>query len=154
MSDETPQQTTQKNPEEKSKAEKPVVKASVGRKKKFAFTILNGRGQVHIHATYNNTIVSVTDSKGNVIAWSSAGKCGFKGAKKATPYVAGIIVKSIIDKTKQAGVREAEVFLQGVGAGRESAIRAFVANGVQILSIKDRTGVAHNGPRKPKPRRV
>lgn len=143
----TTEQTSEVTKEKKSAVAPP-------KKRRFAFVLPNGRGQAHIHATYNNTIVSVADSKGNVIAWSSAGKCGFKGAKKATPYAAGVIVKSMSDKTKQAGVREVEVFLQGVGSGRESAIRAFVANGIQILSIKDRTGIPHNGARKPKPRRV
>lgn len=112
------------------------------------------KGQVHIKSTYNNTIVTLTDLNGNVVAWSSAGLLGFKGAKKATPYAATTIVASLLEKTKKIGLREAEVYVKGIGSGRESAVRAIVANGVDIISITDTTPIPHNGCRPPKPRRV
>jgi len=115
---------------------------------------MHAKGQVHIHATFNNTIVTVTDQAGNVIAWSSAGKCGFKGPKKATPYAAGVIVKAVADKAKEMGMREVEVLVRGVGAGRESAVRALAAHGFLITVIKDITPMPHNGVRPKKPRRV
>lgn len=111
-------------------------------------------GQAHIHATYNNTIVTLTDMQGNVIGWSSAGKCGFKGPKKATPYAAGIIVRDVIEKTKPVGLKSVDVYVRGVGLGREAAIRALAANGLLIQVIKDLTPTPHNGPRPRKVRRV
>lgn len=112
------------------------------------------KGQVHIKSTYNNTIVTITDLNGNVIAWSSAGLLGFKGAKKATPYAATSIVGSLLEKTKKVGLREVEVFVKGIGSGRESAVRAIAANGIDIISITDTTPIPHNGCRPPKPRRI
>ncbi|HRY63390.1 MAG TPA: 30S ribosomal protein S11, partial [Patescibacteria group bacterium] len=85
------------------------------RKKKLIPRLLKGKGQAHIKSTYNNTIVSLTDQNGSVIAWSSAGKCGFKSAKKATPYAAGIVVKEVIEKSKDSGIKEVDVFVRGVG---------------------------------------
>jgi len=121
-------------------------------KKKVKKTVK--KGQAHIQATYNNTIVSLTDPQGNVLGWSSAGLNGFKGAKKATPYAAGIVVKVAAEKVKDYGLSEVEVFVKGVGAGREAAIRALHANGLAISSIKDMTPIPHNGCRPKKPRRV
>ncbi len=112
------------------------------------------KGQAHIQATYNNTIVTLTDPQGNVLAWSSAGVNGFKGPKKATPYAAGIIVRNVVEKTKDFGLSEVEVFVKGVGAGREAAVRALHGNGIAISSIKDMTPIPHNGCRPKKPRRV
>ena len=112
------------------------------------------RGQAHILATYNNTIVSLTDQNGNVLAYSSAGQCGFKGPKKATPYAAGVIVKNAVEKVKDYGLQEVAVFVKGVGTGRESAIRSLNAQGLKIISIKDVTPIPHNGCRPRKPRRV
>lgn len=112
------------------------------------------KGQVHIKSTYNNTVVTLTDLSGGVIAWSSAGLLGFKGAKKATPYAATNIINSLLEKTKKVGLREVEVFVKGIGSGRDSAIRAIAANGLNILSISDVTPIPHNGCRPPKPRRV
>ncbi len=150
------EETTPVQPETTEIAQKKESpKKTIGSKrKKFMFHLTGGRGQAHVHATYNNTIVSVTDQKGNVIVWSSSGKCGFKGAKKSTPYAAGVIVKSIADAVKNAGVREVDVTIRGVGPGRESSVRAFVQNGIQVVSIKDITAIPHNGPRRPKPRRI
>lgn len=121
-------------------------------KKKVKKTIK--KGQAHIQATYNNTIISLTDPQGNVLGWSSAGLNGFKGAKKATPYAAGIVVRVAAEKVKDYGLNEVEVFVRGVGAGREAAIRALHANGLAIISIKDMTPIPHNGCRPKKPRRV
>lgn len=111
-------------------------------------------GRVNIQATYNNTIVTVSDLNGNVLAWSSAGKMKFRGPKKATPYAATVIVKDVVDQIKPFGMKEVHVFVKGVGTGRESAIRALNANGLEILSIKDVTPLPHNGPKPPRPRRV
>lgn len=112
------------------------------------------KGQAHIQATYNNTIVTITDPQGGVLAWSSAGVNGFKGPKKATPYAAGIIVRNVAEKVKDYGLVEVEVFVKGVGAGREAAIRALHANGIAVSSIKDVTPIPHNGCRPKKTRRV
>ncbi len=112
------------------------------------------RGQAHIQATYNNTIVTLTDANGNTLAASSAGACGFKGPKKSTPYAAGIIVRTVAEKVKDCGLEQVDVFVKGVGSGREGAVRALHANGLEVMSIKDMTPIPHNGCRSPKPRRV
>ena len=112
------------------------------------------KGQAHIQATYNNTLVSLTDQQGNLLSWSSAGVNGFKGPKKATPYAAGIIVRSAIEKAKDYGLEEVDVFVRGVGAGREAAIRALHSHGLNVNSIKDMTPIPHNGCRPKKPRRM
>jgi small subunit ribosomal protein S11 len=124
----------------------------VSKKKKLKKKVR--RGQAHVLASYNNTIVTLTDQTGNVLAWSSAGHVGFKGPKKSTPYAASQIVKDVIDKVKEVGLEEVEVFVKGVGSGREGAIRALHANGLNVLSIKDMTPLPHNGCRPPRPRRV
>jgi|SRR3990167_2297356 len=112
------------------------------------------KGQAHVLATYNNTVVSLTDQQGNVLAWSSAGINGFKGPKKATPYAAGIIVRNAIEKAKDYGLEEVDVFVKGVGAGREAAVRALHTHGLSVVSIKDMTPIPHNGCRPKKPRRM
>lgn len=112
------------------------------------------RGHAYVQATYNNTIIVLTDPNGNVLAWSTAGHLGFTGPKKATPYAAAQIVRDLVEKVKPHGMREVFVFVKGVGSGRESAIRTFNAAGFQIVGIKDITPIPHNGPRPPKPRRV
>lgn len=112
------------------------------------------RGQAHIQVTYNNTIVTLTDQTGAVLTWSSAGLNGFKGPKKATPYAAGIIVKNAVEKAKEYGLQEVDVFIKGVGAGREASVRALHANGLSVTSIKDITPIPHNGCRPKKVRRV
>lgn len=111
-------------------------------------------GRAYIQATYNNTIVTLTDQNGAVLGWSSAGLVGFKGPKKATPYAAGIIVRNVVEKIKDRGLKEVNVFVKGVGSGREAAVRALNANGINVLSIKDITPIPHNGCRAPKIRRV
>ncbi len=129
--------------------EKKIKAKAKKKKKKFI-----PKGKAYIQATYNNTIVTVTDLVGNTIAWSSAGQVGFRGPKKATPYAASIIVKNVVDKIKSVDMRSVNIFIKGVGSGRESAIRAFNANNISVLSIKDITPIPHNGCRPPKVRRV
>ena len=127
-------------------------KAKAGKRKVIK---LIKRGQAHIQSTYNNTIVSLTDQNGNILSWSTAGKCGFKGAKKATPYAAGIVVRDAAGRAvKDQGLKEVNVFVKGVGSGREGAVRALQANGLTVLGIKDVTPTPHNGCRQKKVRRV
>jgi small subunit ribosomal protein S11 len=111
-------------------------------------------GNAYVQATYNNTIITFTDRNGNGLTQSSAGQVGFKGPKKSTPYAAGVIVRNAAERVKQYGLKEVYVFVKGVGAGREAAIRALNANGINVLSIKDITPIPHNGCRARKPRRV
>lgn len=112
------------------------------------------KGNAYIKATYNNTVVTFTDPQGNVLAWSSAGTLGFKGPKKSTPYVAGLIVKDATEKVRASQLKEIDVFVRGVGSGREAAIRAMNGEGFQINAIKDTTPVPFNGCRPRKVRRV
>ena len=112
------------------------------------------KGKMHIKSTYNNTIVTLTDLSGGLIAWSSAGLLGFKGAKKATPYAATNIVNSLFERVKRIGLKEVDVYVKGIGSGRESAVRAIASNGINIVSITDTTPIPHNGCRPPKPRRM
>lgn len=111
-------------------------------------------GVAHIQATFNNTIVTITDTKGNVIAWSSAGKSGFKGSKKSTPFAAGIAAEVSARNALELGVKKVEVNVKGPGSGREAAIRSLQAAGLEITAIKDVTPIPHNGCRPPKRRRV
>jgi small subunit ribosomal protein S11 len=111
-------------------------------------------GQVHINATFNNTIVTITDQQGNTVAWGSAGSVGFKGSRKSTPFAARLAAEQAIKAAQSIGVQEVEVFVKGPGPGRESAIRAVQAAGMRVTSITDQTPVPHNGCRPPKKRRV
>jgi small subunit ribosomal protein S11 len=111
-------------------------------------------GVAHVQASFNNTIVSITDAAGNVIGWSSAGKCGFKGSRKSTAYAAQMVAQDACRQAMGHGLREVEVRVKGPGAGRESAVRAIQAVGLEITLIKDVTPVPHNGCRPPKARRV
>ncbi len=129
-------------------------KTTKRKKNKLQPRLLKGRGQAHIKSTYNNTRVSISDMNGSLICWSTSGKCGFRSAKKSTPYAAGVVVQSIATPAKEAGVKEVDVLVKGVGPAREAAIRALATNGLQINSIKDVTPVPHNGCRPRKPRRV
>lgn len=112
------------------------------------------RGQVHILATFNNTIVSFTDEQGNLLSWSSSGSAGFKGSRKSTPYAAGIAAERAAGAAKELGLARVDVLVRGVGSGRDSAIRALQATGIAVASIKDVTGIPHNGCRARKARRV
>lgn len=111
-------------------------------------------GILNIQSTYNNTKVVLADAKGNAVAWSSSGSLGFKGAKKGTPFAAAKVGEILADKAITMGVKEVSVVVKGVGSGRESAIRSFIAKGISVSSIKDSTGVPFNGPKPKKPRRV
>ncbi|MCP4716836.1 MAG: 30S ribosomal protein S11 [Deltaproteobacteria bacterium] len=111
-------------------------------------------GVAHIQATFNNTIITITDVIGNVIAWSSAGSSGFKGSRKSTPYAAGQAAESVARKAQDHGVKNLEVLVKGPGSGREAAIRSLQASGFNITVIRDRTPIPHNGCRQPKRRRV
>lgn len=111
-------------------------------------------GVAHIRATFNNTLINITDSRGNVIAWNTPGKSGFKGSRKSTPFAAGIAAEVVGKMAFDAGVRKVEVHIRGAGNGRESAVRSLAAAGIRITAIKDFTAVPHNGCRPPKRRRV
>ena len=112
------------------------------------------RGHAHIKASFNNTIVSLTDPTGNVIAWASAGASGWKGSRKSTPYAAQVTAENVARKAMEQGLRTVEVFVRGPGAGREAAIRALEATGLEVTAITDVTPIPHNGCRAPKRRRV
>lgn len=112
------------------------------------------RGIAHIQATYNNTLINISDDRGNAIAWSSAGSLGFSGAKKATPFAAARVAEAVAEKVKKTGIQDVVVRVSGVGSGRDSAIRALANHGLTIMSIKDVTPIPHNGPRSKKVRRV
>ncbi len=129
----------------------PVKKTKTAKKK------LNrqvGNGRAYIQATFNNTLVTLTDQNGDVLSWASAGMVGFKGPKKATPYAASQVVKQAIDAAKNFGLKEVNVFVKGIGGGREGAIRALNTHGLNVLSVKDITPIPHNGCRPPGRRRV
>ena len=117
-------------------------------KKNIAF------GQAHIQSSFNNTIISVSDTDGNVLAWSSAGTVGFKGSRKGTPFAAQVAAKEVVNKVKDFGIRRVEVFTKGPGSGRDTAIKTFQANGINVGHIVDRTPVPHNGPKEKKRRRM
>ena len=121
-------------------------------KKKFREKVV--QGVAHIQSTFNNTIVTITNSKGNVLATSSSGSIGFSGAKKGTPFAAAKVGEIVGNKASSMGMKEVSVVVKGVGSGRESGIRGFISKGINITSIKDVTPVPHNGPKPKKPRRV
>lgn len=112
------------------------------------------KGKIFINSTYNNTIVSVTDLTGNVLLWGSAGKIGFKGSKKSTPYAGQRVMEDVLARLKERGLSEVDVFIKGIGSGRESAVRALQGSGMNVLTIKDTTPIPHGGVRPKKPRRV
>lgn len=111
-------------------------------------------GRIYVNASYNNTMISVTDDKGNVLAWASAGGLGFSGPKKATPFAASKIIATLAEKLQKTGPLNVHVLVNGVGGGRDSSLRSMANQGFNILSIRDVTPVPHNGPRSPKVRRV
>ena len=112
------------------------------------------KGAAHIRSTFNNTIVTITDVKGNVISWASAGGLGFKGSRKSTPFAAGEVAETAAKKAMEHGLKTVDVFVKGPGSGREAAIRSLQTTGLEISSIKDVTPIPHNGCRPPKRRRV
>jgi len=132
-------------------AKKTVKKTATRRRREKKYV---DRGQVHIQSSFNNTIVTVTDAAGNALSWASAGQLGFKGSRKSTPYAAQMAADTAANASKEYGLRLVEVFVKGPGSGREAAIRALQAAGLEVTMIKDVTPVPHNGCRPPKRRRV
>lgn len=112
------------------------------------------KGNVYVKASYNNTIISVTDDKGNLVAWSTAGSLGFRGPKKATPFAASKVVAALTEKLRKAGLQKVSIYLNGIGGGRDSSVRSFVNQGFDVLSIHDVTPIPHNGPKPKKVRRI
>lgn len=125
---------------------------SATRRRKIRRTVTSG--QMHVQATFNNTIVSFTDERGNLLTWSSSGSAGFKGSRKSTPFAAQSAAEKAATAAKDYGLAKVDVFVRGVGSGRESAIRALITAGIAVSSIKDVTGIPHNGCRPRKARRV
>ena len=111
-------------------------------------------GVLYVESTYNNTKLTLADSKSNTLAWSSSGSLGFKGAKKGTPFAAAKVGEALALKAQNLGIKEVKVVVKGVGSGRESAIRGFISKGINLITIQDKTAVPHNGPKPPKPRRT
>ena len=140
------------NDQKVEKSSKKSAKSSYSKKKKIKKNILNGIA--YVQSTFNNTIISIADTNGNVISWASAGQKGFKGSRKSTPYAAQIAAEDVGNKAKDYGLKNLKVEVSGPGSGRESALRALQARGFKILSIKDTTPMPHNGTRPPKKRRV
>ena len=134
------------------KADKKSKKSSYSKKKKIKKHILNGTA--YVQSTFNNTIITIADTNGNVISWASAGQKGFKGSRKSTPYAAQVAADAAASKALEYGMKTLTVQVKGPGSGRETALRALQAKGFKILSIKDTTPMAHNGVRPPKKRRV
>lgn len=130
-----------KQPTEEKKIRKRTVKT-------------DAEGEIHIHASFNNIIITITNKAGQTVSWSSAGKMGFRGSKKNTPYAAQLAAAEATKKAQEAGMKKAEVFVKGPGSGRESAIRSVNSSGIEITKIQDITPIPHNGCRPPKKRRV
>lgn len=129
-----------------------MAKKIIKSKKKQLRNVL--RGRIYIQATFNNTLITVTDEKGNVLSWSSAGASGFKGTKKSTPFAASTALRTALQKAEVYGLKEVNVYIAGVGSGRDSAARAIGNSGLGVLGIHDITPIPHNGPRPKKTRRV
>ena len=144
-----PDSLVEKKVEKKAKGSK---KSSYSKKKKIKKNILNG--VAYVQSTFNNTIISIADTNGNVISWASAGQKGFKGSRKSTPYAAQVAADDAGGKAYEQGLRTLSVEVKGPGSGRETALRAFQSKGFKITSIKDTTQMPHNGTRPPKRRRV
>lgn len=147
------QQKASTIPADETKGKTAPAIAPVAAKRKKSKVKL-ARGKIYVQSTYNNTIVTVTDPAGNVIGWGSAGRTGFKGSKKSTPYAAQKTMEDTINRLKETGLKEVDVFVKGIGTGRESAVRALQGSGLSILSIQDQTPIPHGGVRPKKARRV
>jgi len=143
-----------KKSEEELLKEKEVVDAGVKKDIKAKMVLRDKEGNLYISSTYNNTIVTLTDSLGKVLAWRSAGAIGFKGTKKATPFAASKVAEALCIIADKMGVSKINVFVKGIGSGRDSAIRSLASHGLEILSITDITPIPHNGCRPKKSRRV
>ena len=142
----------EKKDQTQEKKEKTIKKSTYSKKKKVKKNILNG--VAYVQSTFNNTIVSISDTSGNIISWASAGQKGFKGSRKSTPYAAQVAADAAAAKALEVGMRNLSVEGKGPGSGRETALRALQARGFRITSIKDTTPMPHNGTRPPKKRRV
>ena len=140
------------NKDQSKENQSKVKKSSYSKKKKGKKNVLNGIA--YVQSTFNNTIVSIADTSGNIISWASAGQKGFKGSRKSTPYAAQVAADAAADKALEVGMKILTVEVKGPGSGRETALRALQARGFKILSIKDTTPMPHNGTRPPKKRRV
>ena len=147
----TEEKDNKKNQTEEKKP-KTLKKSSYFKKKKTKKNILNGIA--YVQSTFNNTIISIADTSGNVVSWASAGQKGFKGSRKSTPYAAQVAADAAAAKALECGMKYLSVEVKGLGSGRETALRALQARGFKIISIKDTTPMAHNGSRPPKKRRV
>src|SRR5882724_3188373 len=150
---------SEKQPDKKKAAEGSAPAKAEGKtvakpvkKKKVVREV--SQAKAYVQSTFNNTIISITDDHGGVLAWASAGSCGFKGTKKGTPFAAQVTADRVAQKAKEFGVRQVYVYVSGPGSGRETAIRALQASGFLIALIRDVTPIPHNGCRPPKPRRV
>ena len=130
------------------------VKKAVTKAKKKAGAVVTDHGRVYVTATFNNTLVTVTNDKGDALGWSSSGARGFKGARKSTPYAASIAVEEVVKRIVEKGMKSVDVFVKGPGAGRDSSLRGIKSAGPVITSISDVTPMPHNGPRSKKKRRV
>ena len=142
----------EKKTEDQEKSVKTLKKSSYSKKKKVKKNILNG--VAYVQSTFNNTIISIADTSGNVISWASSGQKGFKGSRKSTPYAAQVAADAAASKALEFGMKVLTVEVKGPGSGRETALRALQARGFKIISIKDTTPMPHNGSRPPKKRRV
>ena len=145
-------ETVEKKDQINEKSEKSIKKSSYSKKKKTKRNIMTG--VAYVQSTFNNTIISIADTSGNVISWASAGQKGFKGSRKSTPYAAQIAADAAASKALDYGMKVLSVEVKGPGSGRETALRALQARGFKIISIKDTTPMPHNGTRPPKKRRV
>jgi len=141
-----------REPESREKPTPPSEGTAAARRKRAKRMV--SEGVVHIHSTFNNTIISISDAQGAVIAWASAGSVGFKGSRKGTPFAAQVAAEAAARKAAEFGMRQVQVFVKGPGAGRESALRSLQAAGFTVSIIKDVTPIPHNGCRPPKRRRV
>ena len=133
---------------------KKQAKAAAGAKRKKKKQVTDPNGMVFVKATFNNVLVTITDADGNVLSWSSAGKEGFKGSRKNTPYAAQLSAETAATAAYEMGLRKVQVFVKGPGSGREAAVRALASCGLEVSMIKDQTPIPHNGCRPPKRRRV
>jgi small subunit ribosomal protein S11 len=131
---------------------RPVPETAGARRRKVKRVV--SEGVLHIHSTFNNTIVTISDLQGNTLAWASAGQCGFKGSRKGTPFAAQVAAESVARRAAELGMRSVQVYVKGPGSGRESALRSLQAAGFTVSIIKDVTPIPHNGCRPPKRRRV
>jgi len=135
-------------------AEREKIETSIKKEPKSKISSKVKKGRIYISSSYNNTLMSLTDMKGNVIFWVSAGSLGFKGTKKGTPFAASKTAEALVQRMSKTGIQEVEVYIKGIGVGRSSALKTLANQGIEISLIKDITPIPHNGCRPPKPRHV